>query len=196
MFCSGSESSQVEHYRPKAMYPEQTFDWGNLLWACGICNQAKGSQFDERRRIYEPMAEDPWQLFFLDEFGNLRARIDPSTGDYFVRAVATMKTLALDREPLQHARQHRYRSLCKTAKELVDLHAVGQRTVLELQERVQELKDEPSQPDVADYFLDGPGRVEAPFKRLMEIVELEPASPATRRRYKPTRSEGQAELRL
>ena len=170
MFCSGSEASQVEHYRPKALYPERTFSWDNLLWACGVCNLAKGSRFDENQRLYEPMADDPWGLFFLDEYGNLRARVDLTTGEYYVRAVATMNALALDREPLQQSRQRRYRSLRKTAQELVDLHASGQRTGADLCERVEELKEEPSQPDVADFFLNGPGQSEEPFRSLLAII--------------------------
>lgn len=170
MFCCGSEASQVEHYRPKAVRPELAFAWSNYLWACGICNQAKGDRFDESRRIFEPMAEDPWELFFLDTYGNLRARVDPSTGEYFVRSEATMTALKLDREPLQESRKRRYRSLCNTVKELVDLYHAGQRTIQELSDRIRELIEEPSQPDVADFFLNGPGQEEQPFRALRVIV--------------------------
>src|SRR5258707_3521929 len=45
MFCSGSESSQVEHFRPKAIYPLEAMAWENFFWICGICNQSKGDQF-------------------------------------------------------------------------------------------------------------------------------------------------------
>ncbi len=37
----------IEHYRPKSKFPEYTFEWENLLLACGVCNgkQFKGDKF-------------------------------------------------------------------------------------------------------------------------------------------------------
>lgn len=28
----------IEHYRPRALFPERALDWDNLLWACPRCN--------------------------------------------------------------------------------------------------------------------------------------------------------------
>lgn len=38
---------QIEHFYPKAIYPEKTFEWENLLLSCEICNngQHKGVKF-------------------------------------------------------------------------------------------------------------------------------------------------------
>ena len=36
MFCSGSEAAQIEHFRPKALFPLEAMKWENFLWACGI----------------------------------------------------------------------------------------------------------------------------------------------------------------
>ena len=37
----------IEHFRPKSIYPELTFEWNNLLLSCDICNDIghKGNQF-------------------------------------------------------------------------------------------------------------------------------------------------------
>lgn len=45
MYCEDSLASEIEHYRPKALYPERTFDWFNYLYACGSCNRNKGDRF-------------------------------------------------------------------------------------------------------------------------------------------------------
>lgn len=37
MFCSGSEASDVEHYKPKAVFPELAMTWENFLWSCTPC---------------------------------------------------------------------------------------------------------------------------------------------------------------
>jgi 5-methylcytosine-specific restriction endonuclease McrA len=72
MLCSGSESSDVEHFMPKALYPSQAMNWENYLWACGICNRLKGNQFpEEGRHLINPLDENVWTFFFIDEFGLL-----------------------------------------------------------------------------------------------------------------------------
>lgn len=37
----------IEHFRPKSIYPELTFEWNNLLLSCDICNDIghKGNRF-------------------------------------------------------------------------------------------------------------------------------------------------------
>lgn len=45
MYCEDSAADEVEHFRPKAFYPEVTFSWENYLYACGICNAAKRERF-------------------------------------------------------------------------------------------------------------------------------------------------------
>lgn len=37
-YCELSQPDEVEHIRPKDLYPELTFKWTNYLYACGICN--------------------------------------------------------------------------------------------------------------------------------------------------------------
>jgi uncharacterized protein (TIGR02646 family) len=57
----------IEHFRPKAGskgYPELTFEWTNLLLACGVCNGAeyKSDRFPEANEggpIINPCEEDP-----------------------------------------------------------------------------------------------------------------------------------------
>ena len=45
MFCEDSCSNEIEHFHPKSIYPEFTFDWDNFLYACGICNPLKNNKF-------------------------------------------------------------------------------------------------------------------------------------------------------
>jgi uncharacterized protein (TIGR02646 family) len=54
----------IEHYRPKSVYPALTFEWDNLLLACGICNgkQFKGDKFSMIADIpafINPCEDDP-----------------------------------------------------------------------------------------------------------------------------------------
>ncbi|MGE0432991.1 MAG: aminoglycoside phosphotransferase [Planctomycetota bacterium] len=38
MFCGDSLADEVEHYRPKDLFPGDCFVWANYLYACGPCN--------------------------------------------------------------------------------------------------------------------------------------------------------------
>lgn len=45
MYCEDSAADEVEHVRPKNLYPEFTFVWENFVYACGTCNGPKGNRF-------------------------------------------------------------------------------------------------------------------------------------------------------
>jgi len=40
-----NQFSQVEHFRPKSIYPWLGLSWGNLLLSCEICNNSKSNVF-------------------------------------------------------------------------------------------------------------------------------------------------------
>jgi hypothetical protein len=45
MYCEDSAADEVEHHRPKNLYPEHVFVWENYLYACGTCNGPKRNHF-------------------------------------------------------------------------------------------------------------------------------------------------------
>jgi uncharacterized protein (TIGR02646 family) len=45
MYCEDSHAHDVEHVRPKALYPDLVFAWANFLYACSDCNGPKGAKF-------------------------------------------------------------------------------------------------------------------------------------------------------
>jgi len=47
----------IEHVTPKSANPERTFEWGNLTFACQICNQNKSSAEDMFDPYIDPMEE-------------------------------------------------------------------------------------------------------------------------------------------
>lgn len=44
-YCEDSVADEVEHIKPKSLYPEATFVWLNYLYACGSCNTRKNNKF-------------------------------------------------------------------------------------------------------------------------------------------------------
>lgn len=175
MFCSGSESSQVEHFRPKAVFPLEAVKWENFLWSCSICNQSKSDRFppdtEPGEPIINPVDEDVWSFFFIDEFGNLAARWCSDTNGIDARAAKTIEILALDRDALQDTRQQRLDDLRKRVRDSLELFRQKHLGQDELRARCEEWRRQPFQPDVASYFLDGPGRQEEPFAEFCAYAE-------------------------
>ncbi|MBF0192610.1 MAG: hypothetical protein HQL99_15960 [Magnetococcales bacterium] len=105
----------MEHFRPKSIFPELAMDWNNFLWVCGVCNQSKGDRFPPKTEpgasVIDPGSENPWNFFFIDDFGNLNARWDTLLDAPNPRAENTIRLLALDRDPLQQARHRRLEDL-------------------------------------------------------------------------------------
>lgn len=176
MFCSGSEASQIEHFQPKALFPLRALTWENFLWACGICNLHKGDQFpldaQSMPLLLNPVDDNVWEFFFIDEYGNLTPRWRNDLDDFDPRAEQTRAILQLDRQALQESRLARLRELRKRVEDSVQLFHAGRIDQTALRERLDEwLQRQPFQPDVADYFLAGPGRSESPFAELFALLD-------------------------
>lgn len=169
MYCSGSEGHQVEHWRPKSRFWLEALAWANLLWVCGQCNLAKRESFDAACPPLDPVRDNVWQHCYVDEFGQLNPVWNTELNSLDPRGEATINLLELNREALQTTRQARLRSLRKRARQtLADLEA-GAMTRDALALELLSWFAEPFQPDVADYFLDGPGAQEPtePFAALL-----------------------------
>lgn len=174
MYCSGSESAQVEHYRPKKTHPEVALEWTNFLWICGTCNQAKGDRFESEGQLpIDPMTDNAWDYFFIDEFGNLTPKWDPIADDFDARAKWTIELAGLDRQALQESRQERLLDLRTKVDDTLNLYQSGQLSREELELRVLIWLEQPFQPDVADFFIAGPGAADPkePFARLVATLE-------------------------
>jgi uncharacterized protein (TIGR02646 family) len=62
MYCESAIShidhGDVEHIKPKSKYPEETYNWDNLGYACSKCNRDfKKDQYDPN--LINPYVDDP-----------------------------------------------------------------------------------------------------------------------------------------
>lgn len=133
-YCEDSVADEVEHIKPKDLYPEAVFEWDNYLYACGPCNGPKNNQFavlsgqppqltDVTRAsgapvipppsgqpaLIDPRREDPLHFLFLDLLNTFAftVRDDPSlsVADQ-IRADYTIRVLRLNvRDYLVDARR-------------------------------------------------------------------------------------------
>ncbi|RYZ36812.1 MAG: hypothetical protein EOO71_30400 [Myxococcaceae bacterium] len=134
-YCEDSLADEVEHIRPKALYPDWVFAWMNYLYACGPCNGPKNSHFAVfaqgtgtltnvgRRRgdpvtppvaghpvLLDPRMDDPTAFMRLDLVDTFffTASAAPGTVDH-QRAKYTIDLLGLNRrEALPRTRRAAY----------------------------------------------------------------------------------------
>ena len=173
MYCSANEPSQVEHFRPLSSFPQMALSYENYLWSCDICNRThKGEKFPPDtgpgEPILNPLDDNVWDHFFLeDRFGRLIKRIDPGTNQPLPRAASTCDVVGIDRENVQIRRQGRYRTLHREIAWTLEEYQAGRILPGDLHAIIDEWRVHPSQPDVADFFLNGPGRARDPFRSLL-----------------------------
>lgn len=138
MYCEDSVADEIEHIRPKDLYPDLVFVWPNYLYACGPCNGGKSNKYfvfragtqelvNVARRWNEPSVPPPdglpvfldprqenpldWLRLDLLETFRFLPRRNLNDRDR-TRAKQTIEILGLnDRELLPKARRVAYESL-------------------------------------------------------------------------------------
>jgi uncharacterized protein (TIGR02646 family) len=94
---------QIEHYKPKALFPDSMFDWHNLLLSCTKCNSTgyKGSRFPDENDggpILNPCEDEPTD--HLDFIFDRQAKITTVVGKT-KRGIITEEILGLNRTDLR-----------------------------------------------------------------------------------------------
>lgn len=111
----------IEHFRPRAKYPKKTFDWSNLVLACGVCNgsEHKGDAFPlqaDDGPLINPCTEEPAQHLSFDYDPVARLA---SVHGRTQRGRTTEKLLGLNRSDLRTYRSKRLKQLWFIAQRAV-----------------------------------------------------------------------------
>lgn len=133
-YCEDSEGADIDHFRPKSIYPNLAFQWENFVWSCAKCNRAKGNRFGlidigengvvsirmaKHAQLTYPPEGDPALIHPREENGmdflmldfnltfNLGA-ISVASAVQRLRAEETTDTLKLNRPALVEARKSAY----------------------------------------------------------------------------------------
>lgn len=129
----------IEHFKPKSSYPQDCFNWNNLLLGCEICNgtQYKSTHFplaNENGPIVDPTSDDPNNFFDFE--------YDPITGLANVlgkndRGIKTESLLGLNRPDLI---KHRSRIVRRIAFVAIKASKGDNEAIIEMRRLVE--KDE------------------------------------------------------
>jgi uncharacterized protein (TIGR02646 family) len=109
MYCEDSEGVAIEHFWPKAAYPERAFDWLNHLIACTRCN----SNF-KRDRFPLDGAGAPLLVNPADEEPLDHLSFSPSTGRFEARSPKgdpSIEIFGLNRTTLTKGRKNAWIAL-------------------------------------------------------------------------------------
>lgn len=176
MFCGSNESSQVDHFKPKADFPYLAMNWENFIWICGLCNQNKGNRFpfdfQTGQLLINPLDEDVWQFFTINEHGFILAKWNIEQNDIDLRAKTSEEQYKFNRQVIQEARKKQFNSLKDQVKDTILLNNYGHITLQEKQERLTRWLTHPLHPEVAQYFFLGPGKAEEPFVTFLNMIPL------------------------
>lgn len=78
--CSYCESAighkgdgQVEHFKPKSLFPSFAYDWDNYFLACGGCNRPKSNKWPKDGGYVRPDQKDPAKEFLFESDGKMKA---------------------------------------------------------------------------------------------------------------------------
>ncbi|MEX6218925.1 HNH endonuclease [Mammaliicoccus sciuri] len=58
-FITTIDYGDIEHIKPKKLFPYDTFKWSNLTISCQKCNKNKGSYYSESLPLINPYIDDP-----------------------------------------------------------------------------------------------------------------------------------------
>jgi len=98
----------IEHLKPKAIFPRERLDLSNLALACAKCNNAKSDYWDQHLPLLNPYEDDPDD--HLIALGYLIARRPGKD-----RARITIEQLQLNRQALLERRKERIELLLPLA---------------------------------------------------------------------------------
>jgi uncharacterized protein (TIGR02646 family) len=89
----------TEHFYPKSLYPQWTFEWRNLFPACNKCNIEKGEHDTYTYPIVNPEQDDP-EMYFI--YQDIRICPAPTSPD-FEKSKRTIEVCNLKRITLSRA---------------------------------------------------------------------------------------------
>ena len=121
MYCEDNEGTDIDHFKPRSMFPQDAFVWSNYLLGCSRCNSNyKRSQYpvdtDSTPLLIDPTVEDPLLHLDLSLTTGLLVAKTPK-GD------VSISVFGLNRALLQEGRRDAWITLCTLLPAYAAAHA-------------------------------------------------------------------------
>jgi uncharacterized protein (TIGR02646 family) len=112
---NAERSGQVEHFKPKSLFPLLAYEWDNYFLGCGGCNGAKSDKWPSGGIGYvRPDEGDPFSLFRFLEDGTMEPADPAGAAKY------TVDDLDLNREWICRLRARVIEEALADFKDLMD----------------------------------------------------------------------------
>jgi uncharacterized protein (TIGR02646 family) len=103
LFAGGPESFELDHFRPKSLFPESEFDFYNLYYSCHPCNNIKHDKWPSRRlqdqgKVFVDLCVEDFEAHFQEQPDGSWKGITPA-------AAYTIDELRLNRSHLVKLRK-------------------------------------------------------------------------------------------
>ena len=103
-YCEGkfedNSYAQIDHFKPKSLFPELCFDYNNMNYSCEKCNKFKSSKFDEK--LINPTEDNPEEHLKFD-----RVYLVPLDE----RGAKTLEILGINNEDRLENKKKRYEDI-------------------------------------------------------------------------------------
>lgn len=129
----------IEHRKPQALFPQETFAWKNLHLACPKCNQAKGNKWNQAAEILDSVVDNP-----------IRDHLNYELSD--IRGCVRWPISQRGRTTIDHADLNRRR-----------LRDVRTKIALGVLNAIQHINRLPESPDVSELRLELSAKTSGPF---------------------------------
>lgn len=106
--------TQVEHFKPKSLFPSKAYDFRNYFPACGGCNGLKSNKWPSSGSYVRPDRRGVEKLFEFQDDGS----VHNPTGR--VDVASTIKDFGLDRRTLRRERRIQIEELKADIQDTID----------------------------------------------------------------------------
>ena len=110
----------VDHFLPKNIFPENTYEWENYIWSCKSCNQEKSAFYDNEYPLLNPCCKnDCSRLSFLKNTGQYVLN-DKIKNDYYwqKRLKYTEKRTMINSSDICDARKREFSLILQVFKSI------------------------------------------------------------------------------
>lgn len=112
---SGADQfGQVEHFKPKSLFPSLAYDWDNYFYSCELCNHHKLDKWPAEGGYVRPDEGRPESRFVFLESG----KVISAMGDD--EAAVTIDDFGLDRKGLRRKRRLAVEKTLRLARAIIE----------------------------------------------------------------------------
>jgi uncharacterized protein (TIGR02646 family) len=116
-------AANVDHFKPKALFPSLAYEWTNYFLGCTGCNGAKSNKWPARGGYIRPDRSDPSRHFIFAEDGTVKPAKPGGAGEL------TLDDLDLKRKWLSDERKFHIQEMLRSLKDAEGFHRKGHKDV-------------------------------------------------------------------